>query len=283
MNTTVDLLDEDRPIAGQKFVCVSFVSPEKHIKQRELFYFESFIKNWDMTKSIDKFQAFLNFMSYKHNLDIETINNDLKDFLNEEYKNIIDFTVSDDYKTFLDNKQDDLDKAYNSAHKFQTNVRGMKVRGVYSTQEEAEMRCKTLREQDPNHDVFVGPVGLWMPWDPDAYKTGHIEYLEKDLNDLMTEKKKNDAAAKDEFETRIRVAKEQAIEDNIKKAEKSGNVLTQILDDEGNLVNVREVDYDAIPDDDVIMPKQQNNKPATLPTSADIAKQLFDANSVNGK
>ena len=27
MNTSVDLLDEDRPIAGQKFVCVSFVSP----------------------------------------------------------------------------------------------------------------------------------------------------------------------------------------------------------------------------------------------------------------
>ncbi len=280
MNTTVDLLDEDRPIAGQKFVCVSFVSPEKHIKQRELFYFESFIKNWDMTKSIDKFQAFLNFMSYKHNLDIETINNDLKDFLNEEYKNIIDFTVSDDYKTFLDNKQDDLDKAYNSAHKFQTNVRGMKVRGVYSTQEEAEIRCKTLREQDPNHDVYVGPVGLWMPWDPDAYKTGRVEYLEKDLNDLMSEKKKNDAAAKDEFESRIRDAKEKAIEDNIKKAEESGNVLTQILDDNGNLVNVREVDYDAIPDEDVIMPNQQNNKPTTLPTSADITKQLFESNNV---
>ena len=25
----VDLLEEDKPIAGQKFVCVSFVSPEK--------------------------------------------------------------------------------------------------------------------------------------------------------------------------------------------------------------------------------------------------------------
>ena len=280
MNTKVDLLDEDRPLAGQKFVCVSFVSPEKHIKQREMFYFESFIQNWDMTKSIDKFQSFLNFVSYKHNLDVEVINNDLKDFLKEEGKNIIDFTVSDDYKTFLENKQDELDKAYNSTHKFQTNVRGMKVRGVYSTQEEAEIRCKTLREQDPNHDVYVGPVGLWMPWDPDAYKTGRVEYLEKDLNDLMSEKKKNDAAAKDEFESRIRVAKEKAIEDNIRKAEESGNVLTQILDDEGNLVNVREVDYDAIPDEDVIMPNQQNNKPAALPTSADVTKQLFDSDNV---
>ena len=26
-----DLLEEDKPIAGQKFVCVSFVSPEKII------------------------------------------------------------------------------------------------------------------------------------------------------------------------------------------------------------------------------------------------------------
>jgi len=280
MNTSVDLLDEDRPIAGQKFVCVSFVSPEKHIKQRELFYFESFIKNWDMSKSIDKFQSFLNFVAYKHNLDVEVVNNDLKDFLKEEVKNIVDFTVSDDYKTFLESKQDDLDKVYNSTHKFQTNVRGMKVRGVYSTQEEAEIRCKTLREQDPNHDVYVGPVGLWMPWDPDAYKTGRVEYLEKDLNDLMSEKKKNDAAAKDEFESRIRDAKEKAIEDNIKKAEDSGNVLTQILDDNGNLVNVREVDYDSIPDDDVIMPNQQNNKPSALPTSADIATQLFDSNNI---
>ena len=28
----VDILEEDKPIAGQKFVCVSFVSPEKILK-----------------------------------------------------------------------------------------------------------------------------------------------------------------------------------------------------------------------------------------------------------
>ena len=31
----VDLLDEDRPIANQKFVCVSFVSPEDIIKAKK--------------------------------------------------------------------------------------------------------------------------------------------------------------------------------------------------------------------------------------------------------
>ena len=30
-----DLLEEDKPIAGQKFVCLSFVSPEHIIKQKE--------------------------------------------------------------------------------------------------------------------------------------------------------------------------------------------------------------------------------------------------------
>ena len=35
----VDLLDEDKPISGQKYVCLSFISPENHIKKRELFYF----------------------------------------------------------------------------------------------------------------------------------------------------------------------------------------------------------------------------------------------------
>ena len=44
----VDLLEEDKPIAGQKFVCVSFVSPEKILKQREMFYFEQFLKKWDL-------------------------------------------------------------------------------------------------------------------------------------------------------------------------------------------------------------------------------------------
>ena len=279
-STKVDLLEEDKAIAGQKFVCISFVSPENHIKNRNLFYFENFVKTWDMTKSIDKFQSFLNFISYKYNLNNENINNDLKEFLKEEKNELLNFTVNDDFKTFLDNKQDDLDKEYNTSNKFQTNVRGIKVRGVYSTQEEAEMRCKTLRENDPNHDVYVGPVGLWMPWEPEAYKTGRVEYLEKELNDLMHEKKKNDTAAKDEFEQRIKETKEKAIEDNIKKAEESGNVLTQILDDEGNLVNINQVDYDTIPDDSVIMPNSKDGKPEQLPTSADVTKQLFDSNNI---
>ena len=33
-----DLLDEDKGIAGQKYCCLSFVSPEKIIENKHLFY-----------------------------------------------------------------------------------------------------------------------------------------------------------------------------------------------------------------------------------------------------
>ena len=102
------------------------------------------------------------------------------------------------------------------------------------------MRCKKVRELDPNHDIYVGPVGIWIPWDPDAYKTGRIEFMEDELNQLHNEKIKNEAKAKEEFDRRVKEAKKKAIQDNIEKAKSSGNVLTQTIDDNGNLVGVRE-------------------------------------------
>jgi len=56
---------------------------------------------------------------------------------------------------------------------------------------------------------------------------------------------KNEAKAKDEFDKRVKEAKEKAIADNIKKAEESGNVLTQTLNDEGELVGVKDtIDFE---------------------------------------
>ena len=64
----VDILDEDKAISGQKFVCVSFVSPEKILKQKEMFYFEEFLKSFDFSKSFEKYTQFLNFLAFKYNL-----------------------------------------------------------------------------------------------------------------------------------------------------------------------------------------------------------------------
>ena len=236
----VDLCDEDQPIAGQKFICMSFVSPEKILKKREVFLFDQFIKQWEFSKSMERYFEFVHFIAYKYNLNVSTLIEDFNDFVREESDKIKKSGIEDDYKKFMDKQEEKMNEKFNREHAFQTSVRGLKVRGVFPTQEEAENKCKKLREQDPNHDIYVGPMGIWIPWDPDAYKTGRVEYLEEELNALHKEKLKNEEMAKKEFEERVRETKKKAILENIEKANKSGNVLTQTIDADGNLVGVKE-------------------------------------------
>ena len=237
----VDLLDEDRGVAGQKFACVSFLSPEKILKDRAVYNFNEFVKQWEMSKSLSKFTQFLSFVAYKYNLTFDDLSKDLEEFCKEERDNIFNTNLEDEFKNFMDSNEKRLDETFNKENEFHTSVRGIKIRGSYPSQEEAELRCKMLREVDPNHDVFVGPVGMWMPFHPEAYKTGRVEYLEDELNQLMNEKQTNEKQAKIEFDKRMRETKEKAIEDNKKKAIESGNVLTQTLNEDGNLVGVNNV------------------------------------------
>jgi hypothetical protein len=264
----VDLLEEDKAIAGQKFVCISFVSPENILKQKEIFFFQEFLKKWEWNKSMEKFIQFLNFVSFKYAITFNDVVEDFKSFVKEEQSSLY-ISIDDDYKTFLDTNEEELEKQFGIKHNFQTSTRGIKVRGVYPSMEEAELRCKLLREIDPNHDVYVGPVGLWMPWEPEAYKTGRVEYMEDELNQLMHEKQKNEAQAKQSFDQRVKETKQKAIEENIKNAEKSGNPLTQTIDANGNLIGINSLG--ALKESDVV-------------SSADIRMELFDGeNIVTGK
>lgn len=278
----VDLLDEDQPISGQKFACISFISPENILKQKEMFIFENFIKNYDFIQSMEKFQGFLQFISYKYKLSNDNLMSDLEEFVKDERGTLMSNTLEDQFKNFIDKNQEKLEGEFSRLHHFQTSTRGIKVRGVFSTQEEAEMRCKMLREIDPNHDVYVGPIGMWMPWEPEAYKTGRVEYLEEELNKLMHEKFDNEKGAKLEFEKRVREAKEKALEENKEKADKTGNVLTQTMNADGKLVNVREVDYEAIPDEAVVMEPTKNKLPPTIPIK-EMENTVFDAPNIDTK
>ena len=241
----IDLCDEDPPIAGQKFCCMSFVSPEKILKKRETYLFNQFVKQWDFSKSMEKTMDFLHFISFKYGINSDNVMADFKEFSKEEEDKLKASSIEDDYKNFIDKNEDKINEQFNREHAFQTSIRGLKVRGVYSSQEEAQNKCVSLRKQDPNHDIFVGPVGIWIPWDPEAYKTGNVQFLEEELNQLHQEKIKNETFAKQEFDKRVLETKRKAIEENIKLARKSGNVLTQTIDEEGNLIGVKEkVDFE---------------------------------------
>jgi hypothetical protein len=241
----VDLCEEDATIPSQKFVCISFISPEKILKQREQYIFEKYVQQWEFSKSIEKFGDFLNFLSFKYKIKMDDIMADMKEYVEEEKKKLKSYSITDDFNNFMDKNEDRITEEFNAKHEFHTSVRGIKVRGSYSSQAEAELRAKKLRETDPNHDIFVGPVGVWMPWDPDAYKTGRVEFMEDELNQLHHEKMKNEEKAKQEFDQRVRDAKRKAIEENVKKARESGNKLTQTLNESGELVGVNKtVNFD---------------------------------------
>ena len=266
MSKLVDLLDEDKQIAEQKFVCLSFVSPENEIKNKKLFYFEQFVKEYDLLKSMEKFTQFINFISYKYNIKSDDVHEQFKTFVESE-KKTLKKSVEDDYKNFVDSNEEALELSFSESNNFQTSVRGLKVRGVFPNQKEAELRCKMLREIDPNHDVYVGPVGLWIPFHPEAYKTGNVQYLEKELNELMHEKKKNDDSAKLEFDKRLKESKVKAIQENIEKASITKNKLTQTINEKGELVSIQN------------MNTQEKNLGVNA-TLDEIKKELFEGDNI---
>lgn len=233
----IDLLDEDKELSGQKYVCVSFVSPEQIIKQKNMFLFENFLKYFEFEKSVKKFHQFLNYISYKYDFNFEELMKEFSSFIDEEKNNLLDSTIEDDYKTFLERQEDKLMKEFNQQHAFQTNTRGIKIRGSFPTEDEANLRAQMLNEKDKSHNIYVGEVGKWIPFNPDAFKTGKVVYAEEELNAIMANKEQKEMIEKVDFDERIHTAKKEAIERNKDMAKKTGNKLTQNMTEDGDLVD----------------------------------------------
>jgi hypothetical protein len=85
----------------------------------------------------------------------------------------------------------------------------------------------------------------------------------------MSEKQKNEANAKTAFDQRIKETKQKAIEENIKNAEKSGNTLTQTLDEQGNLVGINNANT-----------QEFGLKEKENISSADICSELFEGDNI---
>ncbi len=197
-----DFLEVDKPIPGQNFVCLSFVSPDKILGKKEDYYYHEFNKK--------RFQVFQKEFSEK----FDKVMNDCLDGkvdtgkLNELQKIFVKSTdeyVKQPFETFVEDLKDfkyaneeAVEEKFHEANDFQTTVRGIKVRGTYNTIKEAQIRAKVLQRMDPSFHIFVGQVGYWLPWDPTADKVENQEYLNSQLNDIVKKYKSNEAK-RDEF------------------------------------------------------------------------------------
>ena len=168
MEIKEDYLEADKEIRGQNYVCLSFISPENVLKNKETYYVHNFLKS-----------------------------------ICSEY-GLEEDSIVDKYKDYLFNSKVKLDKEFSEQNEFRTSVRGLKVRGIYDTLQEAEMRAKRLQKSDPNFNVFVGQVGFWLPWDPEPKEIGEEQFLNDELNQLMTEYKANADKRDEVFNTRKR-------------------------------------------------------------------------------
>jgi hypothetical protein len=217
-----DHLEVDTPIPGQQFVCLSFVSPEKVLPRKDAFLRVAF---WKYLK--DNHAA----------IDFAVLDN-----------------LEDLYATFIDQGGQDLEERFHVEHDFQTTVRGVKVRGVYSTMKEAEIRSKVLQKLDSHHHVFVAPVGYWLPWDPAADDVQDQVYQEEQLNELMKNYKSNEHK-RDEYyaeqkDARIKQAAEETAalkKANAAEAAATAETLFEAVEDQTDHTSLKE-GFDAFKD-----------------------------------
>jgi hypothetical protein len=100
-------------------------------------------------------------------------------------------------------------------------VCGFKVRGGYSTYEEAKARADFLNKCDPYHNIYIAEMGKWCPFEDDPEKAKDAEYMNKDLNKLMKSYWNQQTEAKQFHELRKQDMIKKALDDVNKRKEEN--------------------------------------------------------------
>jgi hypothetical protein len=188
----VDYLDEDPEVPTQKYTIVSFISPEKTVKQKQEFMFEEFVKFMDYDWKVKGLEHLMVFLSKKYTLKIEDLLKDAEEFGKVREKEIRETDVPEMWQVFLLKHEKDLQEKFDNSVEFKTNVRGVKVRRSFASVEEAQVMAKVYQRKYPKDNLYIGKVGAWLPWDPSEHLMPEVEYAEKELNELMRRYKENE-------------------------------------------------------------------------------------------
>jgi hypothetical protein len=220
-----EFLDDDNEIPGQRFTLLSFLSPENVLDRKEHYFFEQFLKHYEVqwkTKNLEKFLA-KQVMDFNAKLDsevnrlmeadqgeaaeicraaripVDTVLGAYQEYIKDNAKDIKQTKIKEDYDDFMFANGKKLEDEFFTKNNFQTSVRGLKVRGSYPTQEEANARAKKLQRNDPIHNIYVAEVGKWLAWDPKPHEVAEQEYANDQLNSLMKSYKENEEQREEFF------------------------------------------------------------------------------------
>ena len=226
MSEEIDFLTEDPEISSQKVVLLSFLSPEKILESKDIFFFTQFVKDYDLqwkTSKLEKWMAdqllgindrlekLAGSLDRKdlsgaaqevrnQQLRVDRFVEDFQDYKRSVQKELKTSTINEDYVDFMFRNGEKLEEEFHAKNNFQTTIRGIKVRGVYPTEAEATARAKRLQKADPNFNIFLGSVGKWMAWDPEPSRVPNQEYANEQLNTLMKKYRENEES-RDQYYT----------------------------------------------------------------------------------
>jgi hypothetical protein len=213
-------LTDDPEIAAQRWCLLSFISPENVLARKDPFFFASFLKQYEFQLRSKGLEQFLvkTIQTINGKLEAEAVNlekldlsgaalacrnstlrmetflTDFHGYVKGNLKEMSASKLQEEYDDYMYKNSAQLEDDFFAKNNFRTTVRGLKIRGAYSTKEEAEMRAKKLQKMDADHNIFVGQVGKWLPWDPKPSDIADQEYAEEELNTLMKKYKENEEA-----------------------------------------------------------------------------------------
>jgi hypothetical protein len=228
--SVIDYLEEDPEIPTQRYSIISFLSPEKTIKQKAEFMNEQFVQWLEYDWKVKGMEHLMVFLSKKYSLKIDDLMGDLQEFTKVHNEEIKKTDIHEQYQVFLLKKEKDLETQFCEKVQFRTNVRGVKLRRVFANLEECQQYAKVLQRKYPRDNLYIGKVGCWLPWDPSEHMMPEVEYAEKELNELMRKYKENEVNRDIFFEEE----KQQKIENQKKEnAERKAKALEDSKKDSG--------------------------------------------------
>lgn len=153
---TKDYLDQDQPIRGQNYVCLSFLSPDDAIASKDAFSVGKFLGAF----SAEAAKVFEEAEKRCSDKDKTVLKN-----LRERYAYVFDrASLSAEYDMYKKTYAKEITEDYDKASDYECSIRGIKIRGAYETIKEAQDRAEKLKRQDPNFSVYVCEMGCWCPW-----------------------------------------------------------------------------------------------------------------------
>jgi hypothetical protein len=81
---------------------------------------------------------------------------------------------------------------------------GIKIRGAFSTRDEAANHAKRLQKEDATFDIYVVDMYKWLLIPPDASKIDDVHYTNEKLDEIMTGYRENQRQGAKMFEERKR-------------------------------------------------------------------------------